>query len=65
MSPKVEVPVKPSASDPIPAIEEVGRYLEQAEARAKSVKELAKELADDKTARATNDRDDTQQVSIL
>jgi hypothetical protein len=45
MSPKVEVPVKPSASDPIPAIEEVGRYLEQAEARAKSVKELAKELA--------------------
>ena len=61
---KVEAPCinKPSASDPIPAIEEVGRYLEQAEARAKSVKELAKELADDKAAsRSTQDPEQRHQ----
>jgi len=51
---------KPSASDPIPAIEEVGRYREQAEARAKSVKELAKELAEEKSARASQDQRQSQ-----
>ena len=60
---QLEAPcAKPSASDPIPAIEEVGRYLEQAEARAKSVKELAKELAEDKTApRSSQDPEHQQQ----
>lgn len=38
------------ASDPIPAIEEVGRYIEQAESRAKSVKDIARDLAKDRAA---------------
>lgn len=53
------------ASDPIPAIEEVGRYLEQAEARAKSVKELAKELATEKSIHTTDLRQDKPQEQTL
>ena len=37
-----------AANDPIPAIEEVGRYIEQAENRAKSVKDIARDLAKDR-----------------
>ena len=39
-----------AAHDPIPAIEEVGRYIEQAENRAKSVKDIARDLAKDRAA---------------
>lgn len=41
-----------AAHDPIPAIEEVGRYIEQAESRAKSVKDIARDLAKDRAALA-------------
>ena len=41
-----------AANDPIPAIEEVGRYIEQAENRAKSVKDIARDLAKDRAALA-------------
>ena len=41
-----------AAHDPIPAIEEVGRYIEQAENRAKSVKDIARDLAKDRAALA-------------
>lgn len=43
-----------AAHDPIPAIEEVGRYIEQAENRAKSVKDIARDLANDRAALAAH-----------
>ena len=43
-----------AAHDPIPAIEEVGRYIEQAENRAKSVKDIARDLAKDRAVLANH-----------
>ena len=50
-----------AAHDPIPAIEEVGRYIEQAENRAKSVKDIARDLAKDRAALAQATAQDQDQ----
>jgi hypothetical protein len=52
-----------AANDPIPAIEEVGRYIEQAESRAKSVKDIARDLAKDRAVLAA--QQDQQQEQIV
>ena len=50
-----------AAHDPIPAIEEVGRYIEQAENRAKSVKDIARDLAKDRAALEQAEQQQQQQ----
>ncbi len=50
-----------AAHDPIPAIEEVGRYIEQAENRAKSVKDIARDLAKDRAVLELADQQQLQQ----
>lgn len=50
----------PNVADPIPAIDEVGRFLEQAEARSRSVKQLAREVENQKYFRSIEQRQEKQ-----
>ena len=53
-----------AAHDPIPAIEEVGRYIEQAENRAKSVKDIARDLAKDRAVLEQEHQQNQQQHQV-
>lgn len=50
----------PPPGDPVPAIDEVGWFLEQAEARSRSVKQLAREVENQKYLRAIEQRQEKQ-----